>query len=607
MARLSLFLPPFAGDYSGACSVLFGMDCLAVIVDAGCCTRNYVEYDETRWLGSGKSAFSAQLRTLDALLGDDARIVEDAACLARESGAACVALVGTPVPALVGMDLQGVAAEVEAACGVPAVGVSTTGFETYESGVAKALEALLRRFALQEGMAGGFGDEDAGAVANEVSAGCLMSGDGAAPADIAVAPSVNIVDASSADIAETSSVDGEAERLCRGREFLPAGDASYGCDLKRAETPAAAASSRLRVNVLGATPQDFMGAEALAELEDGLRAVGLDLAFSTASSYTPADVAAAVRADASIVVAASGLPAARLLRAECGVPFVVGRPFASEDFERLAECARHMDRSGRADCARRAKAARAAISKDAGFAERAVLSGEEGAAVPAAPAARTADSLSGPVAQEMAVSEGENVQNVRKSTGLEGDMLLWEHRDAREHRGAFAALPAGDAANRCFTMNTQVTAEISGEKLPVLLVGEQVAMNSLRPHVCRMLQRAGMAADVCVASFFAWEDALAEPGDVRLRSEGALQDWAREHPNAVYAGDPLLRRIPEISDAPFFALPHEAVSSTLFESYDACRSGARALSELEAFFDALERERAGQAVLSFRGSSTLLG
>ena len=73
MARLSLFLPPPAGDYSGAAGVLFGLDCLVVLVDAGCCTRNYTEYDEPRWARRRKTAFSAQLRTLEAVLGDEER------------------------------------------------------------------------------------------------------------------------------------------------------------------------------------------------------------------------------------------------------------------------------------------------------------------------------------------------------------------------------------------------------------------------------------------------------------------------------------------------------------------------------------------------------
>ena len=91
MARLSLFLPPPAGDYSGAAGVLFGLDCLVVLVDAGCCTRNYTEYDEPRWARRRKTAFSAQLRTLEAVLGDEERIVEQTAEGVRELGVSCPA------------------------------------------------------------------------------------------------------------------------------------------------------------------------------------------------------------------------------------------------------------------------------------------------------------------------------------------------------------------------------------------------------------------------------------------------------------------------------------------------------------------------------------
>lgn len=409
MARLSMYVPPFASDYSGACSVLFNMRCLVVVVDAGCCARNYVEYDETRWAKESKSTFSAQLRTLDALLGDDARIVEQAAELSRELDVECAALIGTPVPALVGMDLAGMASEAEAASGVPTVGIETTGFETYDVGVAAALEALLERFA-----------------------------------------------------------------------FEPGADGARGTWRQR---------PRPCVNVLGAGPQDFMGRPALAELEDGLRAAGLDIAFSTASAYGPGDVRAACDADASIVVATAGLPAARLLRERCGVPFVVGRPFAP------------------ADCARLAQMATAA-----GEADAPLLLWDRPAEPPAAMARALCDSLS---------------------------------------RGAFAdgsgALSAVD------------------RKAPVLLVGDQVAMCSLRRHMLAALEEEGSPREVAVASFFAWEDAWARPCDVRLADgESALESWAREHPGAGFVGDPLLRRIPDLAASPFAVMPHEAVSSTLF-------------------------------------------
>ena len=257
MARLSLFLPPPAGDYSGAAGVLFGLDCLVVLVDAGCCTRNYTEYDEPRWARRRKTAFSAQLRTLEAVLGDEERIVEQTADGVHELGVSCAALLGTPVPAVTGMNLPGIACDVEARAGVPALGIETCGFETYERGASRAFKALVSRFA----------------HASEASA----TRDEAAP---------------------------------------------------------------LRVNVLGLTAQDFMGETDMQACLGWLQEAGLEIAFSTAGSYTLDDMAAAGQVDASVVVAWSGLAAARELQQRCGVPYVVGKPWCAEDARMLAELVR---------------------------------------------------------------------------------------------------------------------------------------------------------------------------------------------------------------------------------------------------------------------------
>ncbi len=147
MAKLSVFLPPFAGDYSGAAGVLFGLNGVNVIVDASCCTHNYTGYDEPRWNKSRKTTFGAQLRTLEATLGDDARLLDQTEAAVAAAGAEAVALIGTPVPALVGMDLDGLAWELEDRCGLPAIGVPTTGFDTYELGASLTQELLVRRFA----------------------------------------------------------------------------------------------------------------------------------------------------------------------------------------------------------------------------------------------------------------------------------------------------------------------------------------------------------------------------------------------------------------------------------------------------------------------------
>ena len=397
MARLSLFLPPPAGDYSGAAGVLFGLDCLVVLVDAGCCTRNYTEYDEPRWARRRKTAFSAQLRTLEAVLGDEERIVEQTADGVHELGVSCAALLGTPVPAVTGMNLPGIACDVEERAGVPALGIETCGFETYERGASRAFKALVSRFA------------------------------------------------------HTSEA-----------------------------TAARDETASLRVNVLGLAAQDFMGEADMQACLGRLQEAGLEIAFSTAGSYTLDDVAAAGQADASVVVAWSGLDAARELRQRCGVPYVVGRPWCAEDARVLAELVR--------------KAA----------------SGE-----------------------------------------TQGDPLcLWnEEREATMDVGETAA---GAALS------------------PILLIGEQVAMCSLRMHVRAALAQAGLSAPVVVATRFSADPALAEPGDLSEIGERELIAWAHKNPGFTWVGDPLFERIPAFAGRSAAMLPHEATSSTLHADL-ACR------------------------------------
>lgn len=147
MSHLSLFLPPFASDYSGVCSTLFECNCLVVLLDAGCCTRNYVEYDEPRWKSTRRSTFSAQIRTLETTLGDENSIIHQVTQAAASLSPACIALVATPVPAIIGMDIDGLASEIEYECGITTIGLPTNGFDTYENGVSLALEKLVSRFA----------------------------------------------------------------------------------------------------------------------------------------------------------------------------------------------------------------------------------------------------------------------------------------------------------------------------------------------------------------------------------------------------------------------------------------------------------------------------
>ncbi|WP_072775274.1 nitrogenase component 1 [Desulfitobacterium chlororespirans] len=148
MERLAVYLPPFASDYSGVCSALYELNCLIIIDDASCCTRNYVTYDEPRWTESTRSTFGSNLRTIEAVLGDEERLISQTIEAAEKLKPEFIALLGSPVPAIIGRDMKGIAREIEARSGFAALGFDTTGFSYYNKGISAAHLRLLQRFAV---------------------------------------------------------------------------------------------------------------------------------------------------------------------------------------------------------------------------------------------------------------------------------------------------------------------------------------------------------------------------------------------------------------------------------------------------------------------------
>ncbi|MDY2628375.1 MAG: nitrogenase component 1 [Lachnospiraceae bacterium] len=146
MAKLCIYLPPFASDYTGVCSSLFDLNCLTAINDGSCCTAHYVYCDEPRWEKNVRPVLSTQLRTIDAVLGNDEKVINAVSCAAKEMELSMIALVGTPVPAITGMDMEGMACEIEDRTGICSFGFSTNGFDYYDRGIISAGKALISRF-----------------------------------------------------------------------------------------------------------------------------------------------------------------------------------------------------------------------------------------------------------------------------------------------------------------------------------------------------------------------------------------------------------------------------------------------------------------------------
>ncbi|MCI8511692.1 MAG: oxidoreductase [Lachnospiraceae bacterium] len=146
MARLSLWIPPFSPDYSGAAAVLFDLKTVTAMHDGSGCTGNYTSYDEPRWYGSKAGIFCSGLRRIDAILGDDEKLMKKMTAAAADLKPDILALIGSPVPMVIGADLKGIAAELEERTGLPSFGFDTTGTAYYDQGAYLAGTALMDRF-----------------------------------------------------------------------------------------------------------------------------------------------------------------------------------------------------------------------------------------------------------------------------------------------------------------------------------------------------------------------------------------------------------------------------------------------------------------------------
>lgn len=152
MKGLMKYLSPMAPDISGAVAVLFDKGGMIVILDAGGCTGNVCGFDEPRWMedipaGAGRSAiFSAGLRDMDAIFGRDEHLMKKIGAVIEDVKPHFLALIGSPVPSVIGTDFRALRKMAEARFGIPVLTVPVTGMDLYDRGEKMAYKAYLERF-----------------------------------------------------------------------------------------------------------------------------------------------------------------------------------------------------------------------------------------------------------------------------------------------------------------------------------------------------------------------------------------------------------------------------------------------------------------------------
>jgi len=146
MKQAKTILSTYTADVSGVCSALFELGGMTVMHDASGCNSTYNTHDEPRWYDHDSLVFISALSEMEAIMGDDSKLVSDLIDTANKLKPNFVAVAGTPIPMLTGCDLQAIAFQVEEATGIPAFGFNTNGMRSYVLGAGEALSRWGERF-----------------------------------------------------------------------------------------------------------------------------------------------------------------------------------------------------------------------------------------------------------------------------------------------------------------------------------------------------------------------------------------------------------------------------------------------------------------------------
>ena len=150
MKDIRSVLPNIASDTTGAAAALFEAEGLTIIHDAAGSHEVFVTFEEARDLENRRTV-SSRLTQLEAVTGDDSRLLAAIEAECEDDPPRFVAIIGSPVPFTIGADLDGLASEVEFSTNVPAFGVSCGAFEPYDKGAGEAIRKLIGKAALPAG------------------------------------------------------------------------------------------------------------------------------------------------------------------------------------------------------------------------------------------------------------------------------------------------------------------------------------------------------------------------------------------------------------------------------------------------------------------------
>ena len=145
MKQTSGFISTYSADAFGVCSALYELGGMIVMHDASGCNSTYTTHDEPRWYDMDSMVYISALTEIEAIMGDDSKLIEDVVRAAEELHPKFIAIVGTTIPAMTGFDADAASRVIEERTGIPTFGFATTGMKSYVHGASLAFELLAEK------------------------------------------------------------------------------------------------------------------------------------------------------------------------------------------------------------------------------------------------------------------------------------------------------------------------------------------------------------------------------------------------------------------------------------------------------------------------------
>ena len=299
MKQVSVTLSTYTADVSGVCSALYELGGMVVIHDPSGCNSTYNTHDEPRWYDMDSLVFISGLSQMDAIMGNDDKFINDIVRAAKELKPRFIALVRTPIPLMTGTDFEGIARVIEKQTQIPVFYFPTSGMQSYVSGAGMALETVARELVLPTNANGHFKENgiEIENVSNELS------------------------------VAYTKKKNQQKLNQSEQKQIE--------------NTESKQSNSKIKINILGATPLDFSVNSTLDSIKEFL-SKHFEIISTFAMGSSIEDIQKAGEADVNLVISSVGFPAAKVLEERFSTPYVIGTPvkgFAGIIAEKLIDAA----------------------------------------------------------------------------------------------------------------------------------------------------------------------------------------------------------------------------------------------------------------------------